>query len=230
MARSTLGRWACRRWRVARSTAPLGWSLVLAATVVLGAVRCAAATVCDSTDACLQVIAATQGATRSLSARFRQTKYVSLLAEPLVSTGRFAFKQPDQILWQLDEPRVTVRIDRQGVHLPDVPGVAEEAAALAPFSDVMRQLSGMFTGSLGTVQNHFTVQAHADEATIRVHLVPRDEQWQRMLRSLDVAFAIPDGVVKTMRLDEALGDHLEIEFSEIHRNDTVADAAIGDTS
>jgi len=225
-----------RRDRGPKTGPPWFWAYVsygartrLVALMAIVCARAAAgATPCDSPETCLQVIARNQSATRSLSARFRQTKHLSLLTEPLVSTGRFAFQQPDQILWQLDEPRVTVRIDRQGIHLPDLPGAAADAAALAPFSDVMRQLSGLFTGSTSTVESKFVVQAQADDASIRLHLVPRDAQWQRMVRALDVTFLLPAGVVKTMRLDEAIGDHLEIEFSDIHRNDGVADAAFSE--
>jgi hypothetical protein len=202
------------------------WLIGLAtALLATGAPRAWAA--CDDTDACLRAVERSQRSTRALSARFRQTKHLSLLAEPLVSTGRFAFRQPDQILWQLDEPRLTVRIDRQGIHLPDLPDAAAEVAAVTPFSNVLRELSGVFTGSLSAVRTSFEVRAEGDATAIRVHLVPRSAQWQRMVRSIDVSFAQPDLVVQAMRLDESLGDHLEIVFSDIHRNDTVAEAAIG---
>ena len=95
---------------------------------------------CAGTDACLQVIETSQRTTRALSARFEQTKHLSLLAEPLVTRGLFAFRQPDQVMWRVDEPPITVRIDRDGIHLPDLPGAKDEMAALAPFSAMMRQL------------------------------------------------------------------------------------------
>lgn len=183
--------------------------------------------VCADTDACLRAVEDAQRSTQALSARFEQTKHLSLMAEPLVTRGQFAFKQPDQILWQIDEPKITVRIDRQGVHLPDLPKAESEVAELAPFSEMMRELSGMFTGSLAGVRGAFDVRAQGDAAAIRVHLVPRKAQWQQMFRSLELAFAGPDLVMKTIHLDEALGDSLDIVFSDVHRNDTVANAAFG---
>lgn len=199
------------RWRIGATAALLAAS--------------AAWAVCDSTDACLRLIENGQRSTRSLAARFEQTKHLSLLAEPLVSRGRFAFKRPDQILWQIDDPPFTVRIDGQGIHLPDRAGARAEVAQLAPFSAILHELSGVFTGSLTSVRTSFDVQAQGDATAITVRLVPRDAQRQRMFRSVDVSFAPPDMVVKTMRLEEALGDSLEIVFSDVHRNDAVADAA-----
>jgi len=200
-------------------------AIVLGVAVLM--TRAAAAwAVCASTAACLQAIEESQRATRSLSAQVVQTKHLSLLAEPLVSRGRFAFKAPDQVLWQLDDPKVTVRIDRQGVHLQDVPNAETEVAALAQFGEMMRDMSGMFTGSLARVQRTFDVVASGDAQAIHVRMTPRSEQWQRMLRSLELAFAMPDLIMHTIHIDEALGDSLDIVFSDVHRNDAAAEAML----
>jgi len=184
---------------------------------------------CAETDACLQLIETSQRTTRVLCARFEQTKHISLLAEPLVTRGQFAFRQPDQVMWRVDEPPITVRIDRDGVHLPDLPDARDETAALAPFSAMLRQLSGLFSGSLRDVRETFEVTAVPDAAAIRVHLVPRAAQLQHMFRSIDMLFVAPEWVVTTLHFEEALGDSLDITFSAIHRNDAVASAALDAT-
>jgi len=202
-------------------------------TVALVAVselcRADAAVPCAGTDACLNLIETSQRTTRALSARFEQTKHLSLLAEPLVTRGQFAFRQPDQVMWRVDEPPITVRIDRDGIHLPDFPGAKDEMAALAPFSAMMRQLSGLFSGSLRDARDTFEMTAAPDAGAIRVHLVPRSAQLQHVFRSIDMSFVAPAWVVTTLHFEEALGDSLDITFSDIHRNDAVADAALGAT-
>lgn len=203
---------------------------VALALIAVGSVcRAAAPAPCTETVACLQLIEASQRTTRTLSARFEQTKHLSLLTEPLVTRGHFAFRQPDEVMWRVDEPPITVRIDRDGIHLPDVPGVKDEVAALAPFSAMMRQLSGLFAGSLSNVRETFEVTAAPDAGAIRVHLVPRDPQLQHMFRSIDMSFVGPEWVVVTIHFEEALGDSLDIAFSDIHRNDAVANAALDTT-
>jgi hypothetical protein len=182
---------------------------------------------CDGTEECLRAIEASQRSTRTLVARFEQTKHLSLMAEPLVSRGRFAFKAPDQVLWELDDPPVTVRIDRHGVQMPGVPNAQAEVAALAQFGDMMREISGLFTGSLSGVQQSFAVVATGDATAIHVRMAPRREQWRRMFRSLELTFAMPDLVMRTIHVEEALGDSLDIVFSDVHRNDGAADAVFG---
>jgi outer membrane lipoprotein-sorting protein len=180
---------------------------------------------CEDTDACLRLIEAAQQATQVLSARFEQTKRLSLLAEPLVSRGRFAFRRPDEVLWAIDEPRLVVRIDRQGLHLPDAPEVQSDAAALASFSGMMRQMAGLFTGAFAPVREAFEVGAQADGTSIRVRLVPRGEPWRRTLQSIEVWFATPEVVVSRIHIEESLGDSVDITFSDVRRNDAAASAA-----
>jgi len=199
------------------------WTVGVVTGVLL--LRAAAWATCHDTDTCLRAVEARQQSTHSLAARFEQTKYLSLMTEPLVSRGRFAFKQPDQVLWEVDDPHIVVRIDAEGVHLPNLPNAEAELAALTPFSAMLRELSGVFTGSLSHVRDSFDVSASGDDAGIRVHLTPRRSEWQRMFRAVDLQFAAPDLVMKTIRIDEALGDRLEIVFLDVHRNDDVANAA-----
>jgi hypothetical protein len=181
--------------------------------------------VCESTDTCLRVIEESQRATQTLSARFEQTKHISLLAEPLVTRGQFAFRQPDQFLWRVSDPPITVRIDRDGIHLPEIPEAKAEVAALAPFSAMIRQLSSLFSGSLTAVRDTFEVKAEADGGAILVHLVPRQAQWQHTFRSIAMSFIGPPWVVTTIHIEEPLGDSLDIAFSDTHRNDAAANAA-----
>jgi outer membrane lipoprotein carrier protein LolA len=195
------------------------------AAVLLVRTVAAASAACNNTDACLRVIEESQRSTRVLAARFEQTKHLSLMADPLVSRGRFGFKQPDQVLWQIDEPPITVHIDAQGVHLPEVPNAAAEVAALAPFGRMMRELAGVFTGSLQAVRRSFDVRATGDDAGVRVQLAPRNPEWQRMFRAVDLTFAGPSLTLQAIHLDEALGDSLDIVFSDVHRNDDTANAA-----
>jgi len=202
----------------------IGSMTVLVASLIAAQVAAAA---CETPQSCLEAIGASQRDTRVLSARFVQTKRLSLLTEPLISTGRFAFRQPGELLWELDTPRVTVRIDKSGVHIPDVP--AAQYADLAPFSGMMRELSAVFTGSWDRVEASFTVTVMPEPNVVRVSLVPRNPEWQRMFRAMELSFLRPDLLIHTIRLDERLGDSVEIAFSDIHRNDAVA-AAVLDTA
>jgi outer membrane lipoprotein-sorting protein len=194
-----------------------------AAWFTLACAATALAAPCETPEACLQAVAAVQRETRTFTARFEQTKYLSLLNEPLVTSGRFAFQQPGEVLWVLDEPPVTVRVDQAGVHVPDLPAAAH--VDLAPFGAVLRELSGIFTGSWERVQRHFEVRVQPGAEMVRVALVPRNPAWQQMFKSMEISFTQPSLLLAAIRLDENLGDRVEIRFSDVHRNDAVAAAA-----
>lgn len=197
-----------------------GLAVVAMARVVL------ADSVCLDTDSCLRVVEAKQSTTVVVSARFEQTKFLSLMAEPLVSRGRFAFRKPDQVLWEVEEPKLTLRMDGKGLHLPDVPGANEEIAAVAPFGKMMREMSGLFSGSLRAMQRGFEVQATAVPDGIDARLKPKLEQWRRMFSSITISFRGTDLVMQSLRIEEAQGDRLEIVFSDVHRNDATAAAVL----
>ncbi len=184
------------------------------------------AQICEGSEACLRLIEQHQRSTRSLSARITQTKILSLMDQPLVSRGRFAFRAPDSVLWQLDDPAITVRIDAQGIHIPNRPEVEKEISAMAPFHRVMREMSGLFTGDLAGASGAFTVTAGGEGDAIVVKLVPRQDSWKRLFQQIKLTFAAPHFVIRQIRMEEALGDRVEIEFSDLHRNDAEADAAM----
>jgi len=181
---------------------------------------------CADPEACLRLLEQNQKSLQVMSARFEQTKYLSLLSEPLVSRGRFAFRSPDQVLWEVDDPPLRIRIDGKGVHLPDVPGLKEEAAAMAPFTNLLREMGGVFTGAVTGLRRSFDVATVPQSDGIDLQLTPRTPQGRRMFSAIEVSFRGADLQIASMRLREALGDRLEIRFSDVHRNDAAAAAAI----
>lgn len=197
---------------------------------VLGLMLLAAAPVlalpCTGTEDCLRRLEASQQSLQVMAARFEQTKHLSLLNEPLTSRGRFAFRRPDQVLWEVEDPPLRIRIDGSGVHLPDLPGLKEEAAAMAPFAQMMREMGSVFTGSLSGLSRSFDVSAnpHADGVDLR--LTPQTPQGRRMFAVIEVSFRGADLRIDSIRLQEALGDRLEIRFSDVHYNDPAAAAVI----
>jgi outer membrane lipoprotein-sorting protein len=99
---------------------PHRWARRCVWLVLLAAVPARAA--CDSTDSCLRAIEAAQADARTVSARFTQTKHLSLLDEPLVSSGRFMFRRPDRIRLDIESPRpATIVITGREISIPGSP-------------------------------------------------------------------------------------------------------------
>lgn len=179
---------------------------------------------CTDSEGCLRFLAERQASTQTVVARLKQTKHLSLLNEPLVSYGRFAFRQPDEILWRIDDPPLTVRLGAGGIRFPGRPDIEKEVAQ-APIHHVLGTLSRILAGNLTTAGGAFAIDAQANAEVIVVRMVPQQESWRRMFRQIELSFAAPHYVVRSIRLEEALGDRLEIELSDVHRNDAVSAAA-----
>jgi outer membrane lipoprotein-sorting protein len=195
----------------------------LAAGLTLGPARAVGR--CASTEACLQVIQQTQPDIRTMTAAFVQVKHVSLLDEPLVSSGRFAFKRPDRILLKMEQPQpLTVTIAGREVHIPNLPKRERQALGMAPMASMFTQLGAVFTGSMQALEQGFEVAAVEEDSAIQVALVPRQERWKRMFRSIQLRFTGPQLLVQKIRLDEALGDNLEITLSDVRYNVDIPDA------
>lgn len=180
---------------------------------------------CDSSADCLHLIEAAQKDTRTITASFTQSKQLTLLEEPLVSTGRFVFKRPDRILWAIDKPQPTsVIVNGSEVSVPDLPESERRALAAAPMVQMLRELGGVFTGAMEQVQEAFEVDARQEGPAIDVKLVPRRAADKKLFRTIEVQFVGPDLLVKEIRLEDGLGDRLRVTFDHVRRNADVADS------
>lgn len=180
---------------------------------------------CANTPACLQALDAAQEGLRTLDARFVQTKHVTLLEAPIVSSGRFRFKRPDKVRLDVEAPQpATILIDGRRVRIPGVPDADVAAMAATPMTAMFTELGALLGGQVRGALAEFQVHAAADGDGIAVRLNPMRPDWQRLFRSIDLTFAGQPLTVRTLRLDDALGDRLEIEMRDVRRNVELPDA------
>lgn len=196
-------------------------SSLIAFVVLIASVASAA---CDSTPACLQQLQAAQGDLRTLDARFTQTKHVSLLDEPIVSTGRFRFKRPDKVRLDIETPQAaTVLIDGRNVSIPGVSAAGMKGMAATPMTAMFTELGALLGGDVNRAMTDFQVHAQADGDGIAVTLTPTRAEWQRLYKTIALSFAGQPLVIRGMRLDDALGDRLEIAMRDVQRNSELPD-------
>lgn len=174
---------------------------------------------CDSAEACLREIEAAHAQTRTMTARFVQTKHLSLLKEPLVSSGRFAFKAPDRVLWAIEQPRpATIVVRGSEVVIPGLSPEDRRALAMTPLAAAAQQMGAMFAGSVAALARDFVVDAHGHAGGITVGLVPRAAAWKEAFQSMELRFVRPDLGVREIRMEDRLGDRLEIVLRDVQRN------------
>ncbi|HUI25331.1 MAG TPA: outer membrane lipoprotein carrier protein LolA [Candidatus Kryptonia bacterium] len=182
----------------------------------------AAAAPCTSTESCLRAIEAAQRETHGISAEFVQVKHLSLLDEPLTSTGHFTFTRPDHITLHIEQPQpATITINGQDVQIPNLPEHERQAMAMAPLAAMFTQLGAIFSGSTAALRDGFEVTAvpvEPGDDAIDVHLVPRAESWKRLFRTIDIRFAGKELLAHQIRLEDGFGDRLDITLQDVRRD------------
>lgn len=195
-----------------------------AAALLLLAVP-AAATPCATSEACLRALAAAQAETRTLDARFTQTKHVALLDAPLVSTGRFRFRAPDHVRLDVEAPQpATILIAGRAVHIPGLPAGEQRALAASPMAALFTELGALMAGDLAAPPPGLRVAAQGVADGIAVTLTPTTTDGRRVFETMTLRFAGTPPAIRTLRLDDALGDHLEVELRDVQRNVELPDA------
>lgn len=202
-----------------------------ALSCLLAAIPGEASIRCQTTSDCLGAIQEACRDLSTLTARLVQTKHLSLLDEPLISTGRLAFKRPDRLLLQMESPR-PLRIAMNGSRLviPELGPEANAALDGAPPA-VLSRLQAIFAGDISTLEESFEIRASEDDAGIAVELEPRDPRMFNTVRSMELRFERPTLLLHTIRVSNALGDMLEIVLSDIRRNPALPDLtfAVGES-
>lgn len=179
---------------------------------------------CASTDACLAQIEAAQHGTQSLRARFTQTKHMSLLNQPLVATGRFAYKRPDKVLWEIEQPeKATVIIADGKLHVPGMTDSDREALAAMPVASAMSHIGALFAGDVAALRETFDITAQQGDAGIAVQLAPRAAATQGMFNRIDLTFGGPALALRMIRLENKLGDRVEVDVHEVTVNPSLPD-------
>ena len=198
---------------------------VLSCLVVLVPAFAAAAPCADTAD-CLRTIQKAQEKTTSMTADFVQEKHLQLLDEPLQSRGHLSFRRPDRMRLEITEPmHSTIFINGRDVHVPGMSEKDKQAMAMAPAAAMFTQLGAVFTGATENLQQGFEVTAKpASDDGIDVDLVPRLEAWQRVFRRMQIRFTGPDLQAQQIRLEDALGDRLEVRLENVKQNVDLPDS------
>ncbi len=152
--------------------------------------------------------------TEPLDARFRQTKRIALLRDPLISTGRVRFEPPDGMRWEVVSPEPVVVDTRDGVVRSGPPGAMEEVpeGMIGAFGALPGGFSGVFGATAADIAVAFDVTRAAGREPGAFRLTPKDPTMARLLERIDLELEPETGVPRRVVLYEAGGDTSEIEI------------------
>src|SRR3954447_25343303 len=152
------------------------------------AVPAAARTNPDSLDEVIKKVQLAQSKTNTLQADFRQEKTLALLSKAEVSTGRFVYQKPNNVLWTYDAPKKVTMLIAEGVLTTYYPDLRKaEKIEVKRFQDRIFKYMGASGAidELGAYFN-FTFSNRADQPTYVLDLSPKSKQIARRVRHLKI--------------------------------------------
>lgn len=153
--------------------------------------------------------------TRKVYAHFTQTRHWAALQDALVTHGSFQYQKGGRLVWRTDKPAESELVlegqsavirfpalgTSQAIDFSEEPGMAR----------VFDSISAVVQADLERLRPLFELTLER-KAPLRVVLRPRSEELARTVQRIQLEFDAKH-LLQRVRLDEAGGDHTEIEFS-----------------
>ncbi|PLX76788.1 MAG: outer membrane lipoprotein carrier protein LolA [Desulfuromonas sp.] len=166
----------------------------------------------------LREVAAT---TETLSSHFVQEKHLAIFSEKLLSEGRFSYRKPDRLRWELLTPFASGFVLR-GDSGERWNGLSRERGRFSVERDpvmgmVARQLLAWARVDLDWLQQRYRMELLQNRPP-KLRLIPLDPGEAGFIRHLEITFAEDLRYISTVLLQEAGGDKTLLRFSEVELN------------
>ncbi len=164
----------------------------------------------------LERIARAASGVETLEGRFEEEKHLSLLEDPLLSSGRFYFEPPDRLLWETLEPeRAGFAVDgntaRSWRASPEDAEIfpLERAPGLKAFAENVFMWMEM---DAARIQGTYRISV-VEENPVTLKLVPLSAE-SGPVDHIRIAFSADLTHARTVEIHEAGGDYTRVRFLE----------------
>lgn len=158
------------------------------------------------------------GTTQSLSSDFVQEKQLAIFAETLLSEGRFYYRQPDHLRWELLTPVASgfVLRGQQGERWNSL---SKETSPFRIDRDpvmgvIAQQLLAWARVDIVWLQSRYRIELLAEQP-VRLQLFPLDQGEAGFVEQLQILFAEDSSHVQQVEMHEAGGDKTLLRFAEV---------------
>lgn len=163
----------------------------------------------------MQKIESVAAATKNLQRTFTQTRTSSLLAEPMVMTGKLSFNRPDDVVWEYDSPQQRIiKVSKNNVTVT----ADGKTTDLNPrIKKMIQGFTSLFMDENGKMLDEklFNVTLLDCGKTYRAEMKPLRKDMQRLFAKIVFRFAKDSCQVEAITLSEREGDEVNIEFEEM---------------
>jgi len=163
----------------------------------------------------MQKIERVAAATNNLQRTFTQTRTSSLLAEPVVMTGKLSFNRPDDVVWEYDSPQQrTIKVSKNNVTVT----ADGKTTELNPrIKKMVQGFTSLFMNESGKMLDEklFNVTMLDCDKSYQAEMTPLRKDMQRLFAKITFRFAKDTCQVEAITLSEREGDEVLIEFYDL---------------
>ena len=174
----------------------------------------------DSLDDVIRKVQLAQAKTNTLQADFRQEKTLALMAKPEVSTGRFVYSKPNNVLWTYDAPKRVTMLIANGMLTTYYPDLNK-----AERIEVKRYQDRIFKymGASGAIEElgawfNFTFTNTSDKAYYTLDLDPKSKSIAKRVRHIRIYIDKQSYLTTQFEYTEGDGDKTRYEFTNVKVN------------
>lgn len=161
---------------------------------------------------------------KTITSDFVQYKHLDFLSNDIESSGKLAYKAPDNISWQYLAPfSYTVIFKDEKLFINDN---GKKSKLDLGSNKLFKQLNHLITSSVnGDMFNgdEFTISYFKKERGSLVHFLPKDQQFSEFIKAFHITFS-QEGTVEEVKMIEPSADFTKIIFSNRAENQAIPDA------
>ena len=161
------------------------------------------------------LIAAGASAVQTLSSDFSQERHLSMLKEPLISIGKFAYEKPDRLYWEILKPSPLGFVVQggQAKRWGSDPRVTEtlEIDQEPMIRAIVDQVSAWTRADFPWLEKRYRITV-LEETPYSLKLIPLSFQEKKFLDYLTIAFSEDWTHVRSVELHEKGGDFTRLRF------------------
>jgi len=174
----------------------------------------------DSLDEVIRRVQLAQTKTNTLQADFRQEKTLALLSKPEVSSGRFVYSKPNNVLWTYDAPKRVTMLIANGMLTTYYPDLNK-----AERIEVKRYQDRIFKymGASGAIDElgawfNFTFTNTENKPYYVLDLDPKSKTIAKRVRHIRINIDKKSYLTTEFEYTEGDGDKTKYEFQNIRIN------------
>jgi outer membrane lipoprotein carrier protein len=174
----------------------------------------------DSLDDVIRKVQLAQAKTNTLQSDFRQEKSLALMAKPEISTGRFIYSKPNNVLWTYDAPKRVTMLIADGMLTTYYPDLHK-----AERIEVKRYQDRIFKymGASGAIDElgawfNFTFTNTSDKPYYTLDLDPKSKTIAKRVRHIRIFIDKQSYLTTQFEYTEGDGDKTRYEFTNVKVN------------